>query len=129
MTLTGSHDNDMESYYGQWFWTRMYFKIQWVFWQASFSGLHFAADGKGWKPNVNIRESSDNFNIISSFPDRNMSLTNFIPLLSSHDQAVKWDRGCQNCQGTVKKEIRNKKEFLRRGGSETERLVRKRSET
>ena len=105
------------------------FKIHWVFWQASFSGLHFAADGKGWKPNVNIRESSDNFNIISSFPDRNMSLTNFIPVLSSHDQAVKWDRGCQNCQGTVKKEIRNKKEFLQRGGSETERLVRKRSET
>ena len=96
---------------------------------SQFSGLHFAADGKGWKPNVNIRESSDNFNIISSFPDRNMSLSNFIPLLSSHDQAVKWDRGCQNCQGTVKKEIRNKKEFLRRGGSETERLVRKRSET
>ena len=94
---------------------------------SQFSGLHFAADDKGWKPNVNIRALTDNFNIISSFPDRYIS--HFIPLLSSHDQAVKWDRGCQNCQGTVKKEIRNKKEFLQRGGSETERLVRKRSET
>ena len=56
---------------------------------SQFSGLHFAADGKGWKPNVNIRALTDNFNIISSFPDRYISLTNFTPLLFSHDQAVK----------------------------------------
>ena len=56
---------------------------------SQFSGLHFAADDKGWKHNVNIRALTDNFNIISSFPDRYISLTNFTPLLFSHDQAVK----------------------------------------
>ena len=64
------------------------FKIQLVFWQASFLDSTLQHD-KGWKPNVNIRALTDNCNIISSFPDRYISLTNFTPLLFSHDQAVK----------------------------------------